>query len=184
MIEPPSSQIASPASAKTNGLASQMARARKSEALETGERLGLEGALNAAKALAATLGGWATPPRVPAGGPPLQNPHLFSGPGCVDLIAFCAEAILVLEAKGCGSSPGLVTFEGRRRIRQGTPRYLRAIARCMTRSADPQQRAAGRALDAALRTGEPPVRYLEARTRIDPTSGEATPTILTSYGNI
>ncbi len=171
-----------PPTDKTHSLAQEVQRARGASASAAEERLASEGALNAARGLAESLGGKCSPPATGAGGPRLENPQLFSGPGAVDLIAFCKDAILVIEARGPGSAPGSATFDGRGRLVQGTSRYLRRMAAQMARSADPSRRVAGRVLAVALKTCEPQVRYMEARTGIDPEGGKAGPTVVREFG--
>ena len=167
--------------AATNAAATARSGLTGNAATKAGEKLGDEGAKNAANRMANQFGGKVNPPptgTTPTGAanPPLGNPHAFSGSGTVDVICFCANAILVFEAKGCGSGLGTAGGGGVRRVQQGTPRYLRRIADRMARSRNPLRRAAGKKLQQALKNKTPPVRYCEARTDVNASGTGATPT--------
>jgi hypothetical protein len=146
---------------KTDDMDDNAKKASKSKNAQTkrqaSEALGDKGAKNAAKELAKSEGGLGTAP------PGLKNPHSFSGSGTVDVIAFCKNGVvLVMEAKGGGSSLGTAAFGGKR-YKQGTPGYLKGIADKMSKSKDPKRAAAGRKLKAAIKKKK--AKYCEARTR-------------------
>jgi hypothetical protein len=143
-----------PATDKTRSIAEEIRRANGIDAAVGISRLGMEGAMEAARKMGKEMGGW-----IPVPGKGLENPHAFSGAGYVDVMAFTVEGILVIDGKGCGSPS------------DGTPEKLRERARRMARSRDGATRAAGKVLSRALRTGEPRVRYFEARTGMESGTG-------------
>lgn len=122
----------------------------KKARVKAGKELGDAGAENAARTMAP--------------GATIQS---FNGPGTADLIAFGKKVIHVIEAKGGASPLGLAKFAGSY-CRQGTPQYLKGIAEKMANSPNPAKSAAGEKLLDAIKKGDPPVKYCEARTEGDP----------------
>ncbi len=131
------------------------ARARlASNARAASEQVGDLGAQNAATQIAERFGG-------------LTEMAAFAGRSVVDVIAICGNGvILVLEAKGGASALGSAMVSNGFRYQQGTAAYLAEIAKRMAKRPG-KIGEMGRKLQSALKNGDPPVRYAEARTDYD-----------------
>jgi hypothetical protein len=127
------------------------------------ERLGDAGALNG-------VGGFAQS----RGTSVVGTPQSFRGRSTVDMLAHLKDpapggALLVVEAKG--GTGRLCSRVGERGIRylQGTPGYLKSVAKSMiksgVRTGNKAKEEAGKKLLKALKDKTPPVHYVEARTK-------------------